>query len=64
MNHFSDSPLLRLPKVIRITGLGRSTIYRLVATGAFPAPVKLSERAVAWVFSEVERWIASRQRTR
>jgi prophage regulatory protein len=52
--------LLRLPEVKTRTGLGRSSIYRLVATGAFPRPRKLAERAVAWRASEIETWIESR----
>jgi predicted DNA-binding transcriptional regulator AlpA len=43
----SDVPrvLARLPAVIQATGLGRSTIYRLVTSGTFPAPVHLGQRA-------------------
>ena len=37
---------LRMPLVIRRTGLARSTIYRLIADQSFPAPVKLAGRAV------------------
>jgi predicted DNA-binding transcriptional regulator AlpA len=45
----AEAPCLfaRLPTVMLATGLGRSTIYRLVASGAFPAPVHLGPRAVA-----------------
>jgi prophage regulatory protein len=51
-----DSEFLRLPSVLRRTGLGRSTIYRLVADEKFPAPVKLSGRAIGWRQSDLERW--------
>ena len=51
-----DVEFLRLPSVLRRTGLGRSTIYRLVANEKFPAPVKLSGRAVGWRQSDLERW--------
>jgi prophage regulatory protein len=51
----------RLPTVIQATGLGRSTIYRLVASGAFPAPVHLGPRAVAWRWSEIDQWSQTRQ---
>ena len=37
---------LRMPTVMRITGLGRSTIYRLIADQKFPSPVRLGPRAV------------------
>jgi prophage regulatory protein len=47
---------VRLPAVLATTGLGRSTIYRLVADGSFPSPVKLGPRAVAWRWADIERW--------
>jgi prophage regulatory protein len=52
--------LARLPVVLRVTGLGRSTIYRWIADGSFPAPVRLGPRAVAWRWSDLERWMQSR----
>ena len=51
----------RLPTVIQATGLGRSTIYRLVSSGAFPPPVRLGPRAVAWRWSDLDQWSESRQ---
>jgi prophage regulatory protein len=51
--------LLRLPDVRRKTGLSRSSIYRRVADGTFPAPVKIGERSSAWSSEEVDGWIAS-----
>ena len=52
--------ILRLPEVMRLTGLGRSTIYRLLAAGQFPSPVQLSVRAVGWRRSAVDNWTAER----
>jgi prophage regulatory protein len=52
--------ILRLPEVMRLTGLGRSTIYRLLAAGQFPSPVQLSVRAVGWRRSDVDNWTAER----
>lgn len=43
------SVFLRMKAVTKMTGLGRSTIYRLVAQDKFPSPVKLADRAVAWL---------------
>ncbi len=52
--------LLRRKEVESITGLARSTLYEVMKTGAFPAPVKLSARTVAWRESEVAEWVRSR----
>ena len=56
----ADFILLRLPQVKLRTGLSRSELYRRMAVGAFPAPIKIGERASAWSSEEVERWMAER----
>lgn len=56
--------LYRMKAVTRMTGLGRSTIYRLIAQQKFPAPVLLAARAVAWRRTDLERWSADRPATR
>ncbi len=57
----APAPLfLRMRTVMRITGLGRSTIYRLIAEKRFPCPVKLGHRAVAWRRSDLDRWSEAR----
>ena len=35
-------------------------IVRLEAAGAFPQRIKLGQNRVAWVFAEVDAWIAQR----
>jgi prophage regulatory protein len=45
---------------MRITGLGRSTIYRLMAKQQFPCPVQLGPRAVVWRRCEIEAWSDAR----
>lgn len=50
--------ILRLPAVKARTGLSRSSIYLRVADGSFPRPISLGARAVGWVESEIEGWIA------
>jgi prophage regulatory protein len=48
--------MLRMTAVRRRTGLGRSTIYRLIAAKQFPAPVRLTGRAIGWRSADIERW--------
>ena len=50
----------RLPAVIQATGLAHSTIYRLVASCAFPHPVHLGPRAITWRWSDLEQWCSTR----
>lgn len=49
----------RLRDVIRITALSRSTIYRRISEGRFPAPVHLGGRASAWPSAALQQWIDS-----
>ena len=56
----ATSRLIRRPEVCGLTGLPKSTLYDYLASGAFPAPVRLSARSVAWRQSEVQAWIDSR----
>ena len=51
---------LRLQAVIRITGLSRSTLYRLIAEKRFPRPVRLGLRAVAWRRADIDAWGTTR----
>lgn len=51
---------LRMTAVIQLTGLCRSTIYRLVAQDKFPSPVRIANRAIAWRKMDVERWSVGR----
>lgn len=48
--------LLRLPEVMFLTGLKKTSVYRI---DGFPAPVKIGS-STAWRESEVNAWIASR----
>ncbi len=52
--------ILRLPQVCKVTGLGRSMIYQLESARRFPCRVRIGARAVGWVESEVQRWLADR----
>ncbi|WP_457326472.1 helix-turn-helix transcriptional regulator [Roseateles sp. P5_E11] len=57
------SDTLRLPRVRERTGLGRSTIYRLMALKLFPSAVQLGPRAVGWYKADIDAWLAARPKT-
>jgi prophage regulatory protein len=57
---FAHLVLLRFPQVSARTGLSRSELYRRIAIGSFPAPIKIGARASAWSSLEIERWMAER----
>jgi prophage regulatory protein len=51
--------LLRLPQIMNRVGLRPTRIYELMGDGSFPKPIRLGERAVAWLESEVDAWIVA-----
>lgn len=46
----------RMGAVVRMTGLCRATIYRMIAEKRFPAQVRIGSRAVGWRWTDLERW--------
>jgi len=53
------SRILRLPELERTIGLKHSAIYKLIAEGKFPKPVKLTGRSVGWFEDEVDEYLES-----
>ena len=52
--------LLRLPEVLKKVSLSRTPLLNMVKAGTVPQPVKITDRAVAWIDEEVDQWIADR----
>jgi prophage regulatory protein len=48
--------ILRRPQVERVTGLKRSSIYAQMADGTFPRPIKLGQKSVGWIETEIAEW--------
>lgn len=60
---FSDAVherFIRLPEVIHLCGLSRSTIYDLISREAFPKQISLGGKNVAWAQSEITAWMTER----
>ena len=51
--------LLSIAGVIEITSLSKSSIYRLVSAGKFPAPQRISTGRVAWRDDVISQWVES-----
>lgn len=53
----AEMQLLRLPDVLRQTGVSRSSIYARIRAGQFPRPIALGPRTSAWLATDVTAWI-------
>jgi len=64
MTTTSSNTIIRLPQVIKKTGLSRSTIYALESCGEFPRKINLSSRTMGFLESEVDAWIVAKVEAR
>jgi prophage regulatory protein len=62
MNPSSTPRILRIRNVVQITGLPKSTIYRLMSQSMFPKNIKLSTVAVGWDMADILVWLSERKR--
>ena len=51
--------LLKVGTVAAVTGLSSSSIFRKVAAGEFPQPVRLGKRCTRWRAGLVTAWLAA-----
>jgi prophage regulatory protein len=47
---------IRVRKVLELTQIGRTTLWRLVREGKFPKPVRIGPNSVAWRELDYESW--------
>lgn len=56
-----DMAIIRMPDVKRLTGLGRTSIYQMMANGVFPHSVALGARAVGWIVGDIRKWLQDKR---
>lgn len=61
---YPPDSLLKLKQVCEIVGMKKSSIYKAIADGEFPPPVKIGKRAVGWLASIIFEWVAKRPSAR
>ncbi len=48
--------------VCKRIGYGKTSLWRMVKEGRFPAPLKIGPRAVAWPSDVIDEWQAEQRR--
>ena len=59
---FRSCRIMRLREVCGYVGISRSTLYRKLAEGTFPVPLRLGSRAVGWRTKDVVAWLEDGER--
>lgn len=58
-----DTGFLRQAQLIpNVVPISSATLWRKCKSGAFPKPVKLSERVTAWRVGDVRNWLAAQSK--
>ncbi len=50
---------IRLPAIIKLLGIGKTSFYKGVREGRFPKPVKIGPRTSAWRVQDIRSLIES-----
>ena len=58
----TNDRIIRAKEVIEMTGLSRTTLWRMEKYKSFPARVSLGKGSVGWKLSEIQKWVASRDK--
>lgn len=65
MKNISQNPrplpqegFVRLPQVLHVLGIGKTTFWEGIKTGRFPAPVKLGPRTAVWRVEDIRNLIS------
>jgi prophage regulatory protein len=58
----TEEQVLDADDVAKRIGVSRKTLLRLVSSGEFPSPVKVTGNRTGWLKSEFDSWLGSRPR--
>jgi predicted DNA-binding transcriptional regulator AlpA len=58
MSNVNLAGLLRLPQVLKLIPISKSSWYAGIKTGRFPAPVKLGPRTAVWRTDDIMGLVA------
>ena len=61
MDKINNDKIVREGEARTVTGLSRSTRYRMERAGIFPRKYKLSPSTRGYKLSEISEWISTRQ---
>jgi prophage regulatory protein len=51
---------MREPECLKLTGLSRTTRWRLEKVGKFPKRIKISQASIGWVEEDIHKWMEDR----
>ena len=62
-NSLPETGFIRLPVVLSVIPISKSSLYAGIKKGVYPAPVKLSERTSAWRVEDIRAFIEEKSQS-
>lgn len=56
----NKNAILIRKEVEQATSFSRTSIYRMMAKGQFPKPIRLSANRVGWLAEDIDKWLQQR----
>ena len=53
---FNSARYIREKDLLKIIPISKSTLWRKVANGTFPKPIKISTKVTAWIVEDIHVW--------
>jgi prophage regulatory protein len=63
-NPVTSRHLLSKRAVLKQIPISGATMWRTIAAGDFPKPIRIGKRRVAWLQTEIDDWLAERMEER
>lgn len=62
MTQSTNTPkrVLNQKDVLSLIGISKTTLWRMIASGKFPPPIKIGERLNGWRVEVFEQWLAAK----
>lgn len=55
-NELTQAKCIREKDLLKIIPFSKSTLWRKVADGTFPKPIKISQKVTVWKWFEIDQW--------
>lgn len=55
-NELTQAKCIREKDLLKIIPFSKSTLWRKVANGTFPKPIKISTKVTVWKWFEIDQW--------
>lgn len=59
MTSICSQRCLRERELLKVIPFSKSTLWRKIKDGTFPAPVKISTKVIVWLSDDIDHWFRS-----